>query len=618
MKSKLFITGCFIWILLPASLLFAQAPYPPSPVISDIIWDSSIVRQATGSDTWPITWAEDDNLYTVYGDGWGFDPKVPNKLSLGFSKVIGMGSDFSGINIRSTTGEQTGDGASGKKASGMLMVDATLYMWVRNANNNGEQCQLAWSTDHAVTWTWNSWKFTEFGYCAFLNFGQNYAGARDSYVYMYSPNTTSAYNATDELILTRVLKSQIADRTAYEFFNGLDANGNSFWTTDINQRKAVFIFTAGVNRLDVTYNAPLKRYLMTMRRKVGSVNHFGIYDAPEPWGPWTTVFYTESWDVDPGESQHLPSKWISADGKTIYLVFSGSDSFSVRKATLTTSDFSSSSSVDPRPLMTAVKSGYVGGPITFSVVGEAKGKSYIKQNLQYIDQNTPAHFTVTLGDQLCYGSGCDDWSQYKVDTSWFSTKYPVWPVKGDQDTGYEGYYGLPTANYYFDYGPARFVFFDYRGFGGYPKTTDLLTNYDNSSTATLTQALQEAKSANKHVFIFTHTQYYSENCGTKSYANSPPSSLTDLFEQNNVRIVFQGDNPGYSNIVRNGVYYLRPSGAIITSCTPQLFITNIAVVGGSITLQMKYLDGTTFDTINISTAETDTSPPNPPTGLMVK
>ena len=61
---------------------------------------------------------------------------------------------------------------------------------------------------------------------------------------------------------------------------------------------------------------------------------FGIYDAPEPWGPWATVFYTEKWDVGPGESSSLPTKWMSPDGQTAYLVFSGDDCFSVRKATL--------------------------------------------------------------------------------------------------------------------------------------------------------------------------------------------------------------------------------------------------------------------------------------------
>jgi hypothetical protein len=35
-----------------------------------------------------------------------------------------------------------------------------------------------------------------------------------------------------------------------------------------------------------------------------------------------------------GESCSFPTKWMGADGKTLHLVFSGDDSFAVRKATL--------------------------------------------------------------------------------------------------------------------------------------------------------------------------------------------------------------------------------------------------------------------------------------------
>ena len=59
---------------------------------------------------------------------------------------------------------------------------------------------------------------------------------------------------------------------------------------------------------------------------------FGIYDAPEPWGPWTTAYYSEKWDVGPGETASLPTKWM--DGNTLYLVFSGNDNFCVRRASL--------------------------------------------------------------------------------------------------------------------------------------------------------------------------------------------------------------------------------------------------------------------------------------------
>ena len=44
----------------------------------------------------------------------------------------------------------------------------------------------------------------------------------------------------------------------------------------------------------------------------------GIYDAPEPWGPWTTVYFAEDWDVGPGESAGLPTRWMSADGRVLH------------------------------------------------------------------------------------------------------------------------------------------------------------------------------------------------------------------------------------------------------------------------------------------------------------
>jgi hypothetical protein len=32
------------------------------------------------------------------------------------------------------------------------------------------------------------------------------------------------------------------------------------------------------------------------------VGGFGVYDAPEQWGPWTRAFYTDAWNVGLGES----------------------------------------------------------------------------------------------------------------------------------------------------------------------------------------------------------------------------------------------------------------------------------------------------------------------------
>jgi CubicO group peptidase (beta-lactamase class C family) len=320
----------------------AGPPYGPSPLIKEIGWapTASIVRLAKGSDNWPMTWADDDALYTAYGDGNGFAPFVPAKLSIGFCRITGTPPQITGTNFAATGGEFRGDGRSGRKASGLLMVDGVLYLLARNLDN----AQLAWSRDHGANWTWADWKFTtSFGCPTFLNFGRDYAGARDDFVYIYSFDNDSAYEAADRMVLARVPKQRLTERAAYEFFVACDSQGRPQWSPDIARRGAVFEHRGNCYRGGITYNAALQRYLWCqilphsrhpqgMRFQGG----FGIYDAPEPWGPWTTAFYTEEWDVGPGETSSLPTKWMSADGRTVHLVFSGDDHFSLRQALLIT------------------------------------------------------------------------------------------------------------------------------------------------------------------------------------------------------------------------------------------------------------------------------------------
>jgi hypothetical protein len=317
------------------SATLSEFPYPLSPVIRGIEWApaDTIIRRAKGGDNWPITWGDDDRLYTAYGDGRGFKPSVEKKLSMGLCVVTGGPDDFQGENLRSSTAERTGGGASGPKVSGLLMVDGVLYMLIRNTDNS----QLAWSADRGKSWIWSDWRFTEsFGYPTFLNFGKNYAGARDDYVYIYSQDSDSAYKRADQMVLARVPKDRIRTRKAYEYFQKLDGH-TPVWTGDINQRGAVFTNPGECYRSSVSYDAGLKRYLWCQTGSGNDTRFRGglaIYDAPEPWGPWTTAFSTSEWDVGPGETSCLPTKWMSEDGRTVHLVFSGDDSFSVRKGRL--------------------------------------------------------------------------------------------------------------------------------------------------------------------------------------------------------------------------------------------------------------------------------------------
>jgi hypothetical protein len=317
-----------------------KGPYPHSPVVASVRFapESAIRQAAIDSDNWPITGASDGHQYTAYGDGFGFDPQTDKKLSQGFARIEGSPSDFRGVNIRTATGERVGNGAKGLKASGMIMVDGVLFLWVRNAQNS----QLARSRDLGKTWEWGFRIQSGFGSPSFLNFGKNYGGARDEYVYTYSQDGGNAYQSDDNLALARVRKDKLWDRSAWEFLERIDEHGTPAWTKDLDQRGSVFRYPGHCQRVDAVYNPGLKRYLLAV-----GYNHqggWGIYDAPEPWGPWTTAFHSDNWGL-PTHGYRLPAKWINGNGRTMSLIFSGIkpwDAFNVREMTLLENDGSAS------------------------------------------------------------------------------------------------------------------------------------------------------------------------------------------------------------------------------------------------------------------------------------
>ena len=85
-----------------------------------------------------------------------------------------------------------------------------------------------------------------------------------------------------------------------------------------------------------SYNPGLKRYLLATEHTVSHASVMSLFDAPEPWGPWTTVKY---WTPNDRFGQSRPGsqldwadnvfffsfapKWFSTDGRSFTLVFTG-------------------------------------------------------------------------------------------------------------------------------------------------------------------------------------------------------------------------------------------------------------------------------------------------------
>jgi hypothetical protein len=128
--------------------------------------------------------------------------------------------------------------------------------------------------------------------------------------------------------LARVPADRILDRSAWEFFAGTGAGGDPKWTRELSGRQPVFEDPRGVGwNLSVSHNAPLGRYLLSIEHTETHRGKLGIFDAPEPWGPWTTVADYDNW----GEG-HVPlntfywnfsNRWLSPDGKSFSLIFTG-------------------------------------------------------------------------------------------------------------------------------------------------------------------------------------------------------------------------------------------------------------------------------------------------------
>jgi hypothetical protein len=339
------LTSAFLSIPVNAEIgaATASSPYPPSPVVSGISFDwSTHIRMAPGSDNWPVTWASDDHQYTVWGDGGGFGgSNQDGRVSLGVARIEGSASSYQGVNVWGGKNPISPAEFPGK-SYGIAAVDGSLYMWRCGDGSLAAAYRfqrLYRSTDRGQSWqetgveyTQNSFSGSQGFYCpTFLQFGKDYQGARDGYVYMYAPELKSTswdVQKPGEISLMRVPRSSLGSRSQYEYFAGMNSSGSPVWTGDMNGRRPVFQDQVnGVMTVSVSYNPGLGRYFLITEHTAGMKGNIGIYDALQPWGPWTTVLFESGFgtpSIDPTTFfWNFSNKWLSSDGRDFTMVFTG-------------------------------------------------------------------------------------------------------------------------------------------------------------------------------------------------------------------------------------------------------------------------------------------------------
>jgi len=129
----------------------------------------------------------------------------------------------------------------------------------------------------------------------------------------------------DQVYLARVKPSPetINRLDAYEFFAGHDAAGEPLWTGDFAEIRPLLEWNNHMGCVTATWVPGLKKYLMCITDGWPTVAKMDSYilEADTITGPWRIVTYMKGF----GEQAYFlnfPSKFISDDGRTLWLCYS--------------------------------------------------------------------------------------------------------------------------------------------------------------------------------------------------------------------------------------------------------------------------------------------------------
>ena len=346
-------------VFMSAAFAAPEPPYPHSTAIDSIEWHwETYTNGAIGSDLWPVTWGPDDNLYTAWGDGGGFGGSDSDgRVAMGFARIEGTPEHWRGFNINGGKNPEHPASFPHKgKTAGIAFVDDTLYSIVNLQDGKWPDVNhvITWSTNSGATWSKAPRLFGRgvgtFQPSTFLEFGKDYQGLPESlagHVYIYAGRQPAADAQSKSLYLARVPRNKLLEHGAYEFFQRLDAAGKPVWSGKAAKAEPIFTDPNGVAIGSVVYAPALKRYLLAGFHS--GPGQLGVFDAPNPWGPWTTIAYHEDWGKMSAKGEGLtcsfPQKWMSADGLTLWNIFSvygdggkiginAHDRFNLVKATL--------------------------------------------------------------------------------------------------------------------------------------------------------------------------------------------------------------------------------------------------------------------------------------------
>ena len=334
-----------------------NCPFKKSSSLDGIVFTGRHAEY-TGADTWYPSWASDDNLYSSWTDGNvnGLDSLSGGENSrTGYATILGNDplhlqvvdqgvykSDPSPYLGRYPCGTLVYNGVwyygtYGLHPSGDVKHEGILYNWPWL----GPLVGFRYSTDLGNTWTQTpctpvkplfgehalNGEPVKFGAPHFVDFGKNMEHSPDGKAYIVGHGASDGVNRRfgynswitgDEIYIARVTPSieNVNDMSKWEFFDG------SGWTNDFSKTKPIAAWRDHMGCVTMTYNAPLKKYLMCVTDGGNTTGFYSTYilESDTITGPFKMAQYLYHF----GEQAYfvnIPSKFISADGLTLWLCY---------------------------------------------------------------------------------------------------------------------------------------------------------------------------------------------------------------------------------------------------------------------------------------------------------
>ena len=322
------------------------------------------------ADTWYPSWASDGNLYSPWTDGQveGIESqsgwKDPETATTG--QAVMIGDDPVSLEIKNlglTTGRP--HPYNGRYPCGSLVYDGLWYYGTYclaplGTTRYGDfDYNWPWlgplvgfrvSTDYGKTWTdtphtpaeplfgeSGMWGYpVKIGAPHFVDFGKNMQHSPDGKAYLVGHGAVDpdekprfanlSWITGDQIYMIRVEPSPetINDASAYEYFAGYDQNGEATWSREFKKMQPLIDWNNNCGCVTMTYNAPLKKYLMCVTDGWPTCARMNSYilESDHIAGPFKLVTYMKEFG-EQGYFLNFPSKFISGDGRTAWLCYSG-------------------------------------------------------------------------------------------------------------------------------------------------------------------------------------------------------------------------------------------------------------------------------------------------------